>query len=123
MRRWEVRRERGGGGGEGEREERRIGMIEKGEKGMRRGKGSEKMGGVLKKLLSVLALQSGVVFILKYFIAHTHTLLVRQFAQHCTLPLRPPGCSEGQGTGRETECLSRCCCNSAAVPVMTSRSV
>ena len=108
---------------------------ERGEKNRDGGKGRERNekgkglredgggGGVLKKLFSVLALQSGVVFILKYFIAHAHTLLVPQFVQHCILPSRPPGCSGGQGTGREMGCLSRCCCNSAAVPVMTSRSV
>ena len=65
------------------------------------------------KKLSVITLQSGV-----YSFCHcSHTHPVCQFAQ-CWCE-----CSGGQGMGRETGCLSRCCCNSAAVPVMTSRSV
>ena len=80
------------------------------------------------KKVTVCAVQSGVVFILKYSYCscthtHTHTLPVPQFAPHYTLPSRPPECFRGQGTGREKGCLSRCCCNCAAAPAMTSRSV
>ena len=110
--------ETGEGGGRGGARGRRR-------QGKRRREGSEEMG-IIKKLLSVLPLQSGVVFILKHSYCsctHTHTPPVPQFAQNCILPSRPPKCSGGQGTGREKGCLSRCCCNSAAVPVMTSRSV